>query len=280
VLVTLVAGVLLWRRSRVARVATVTGLVFAVAGVGPKVVVNGEETGIAGPWSLISSGHVPVLELLQPTRLTLVVTAVVGLLVALAWQELRSAGLNHRRLGHAAIALALVPITPWIMPSMDAPSVPAFVADGHWREYTPTGYSVLPAPVPNNADGIWTLRYSARGRQEFVIPHGYFIGPDENGRGWYGPVSRQTTFWVNHVAHHGVIDGRTDDLIAPTDEMKRVMKEDLVFWKVGVVVLGPHPRQRQLKMLWDQVLGPGRREHGAWIWDARPITVPGHRPTT
>jgi hypothetical protein len=278
VLVVLVTAALLWRRSRVARIAAITGIVFVIAGIGPEVVINGRERGIPGPWALISSGHVPVLELLQPTRLTMVVIGVVGLLVALAWDALRTVELPRRRaLGMFAIAMALVPITPWIMPTMVAPKVPDFIVDDYWRAYTPPGYTVLPIPVPNNADGIWTLRYSAAGRQEFQIPHGYFIGPDENGRGWYGPVSRQTTFWVNHVAKTGRIDGRDDDLIAPTDEMKVGMKQDLIFWKVGVVVVGPHEHQRELKMLWDQVLGPGRFSHGAWIWDVRWLTVAGNR---
>ena len=81
---------------------------------------------------------------------------------------------------------------------------------------------------------------------------------------------------MNHVARHGVIDGRTDRLIASTDEMKVAMKSDLVFWRVGVVVAGPHPRQEQLKQLWDQVLGPGVWSHGAWIWDVRWLTVLGN----
>jgi hypothetical protein len=308
VLVVIVAAVLLWRRSKLARVATITGIVFVIAGIGPEVVIGGEGRGIPGPWSLISSGHVPVLELLQPTRLTLVVVGVVGLMVALAWDAvvgpaspgLRSAGSVAteatregdaekaprraraerapigRAVGAFAIAMALVPITPWIMPTMVAPKVPDFIVDDHWRDYTPPGYTVLPIPVPNNADGIWTLRYSAAGRQEFQIPHGYFIGPDENGRGWYGPVSRPTTFWVNHVAKYGKIDGRDDGLIAPTDEMKVGMKQDLVFWRVGVIVVGPHPHERELKMLWDQVLGPGVYSHGAWIWDVRWLTALGN----
>ena len=89
VLVVIVAAVLLWRRSKPARVATITGIVFVIVGIGPEVVIGGKGRGIPGPWSLISSGHVPVLELLQPTRLTLVVVGVVGLMVALAWDALR-----------------------------------------------------------------------------------------------------------------------------------------------------------------------------------------------
>jgi hypothetical protein len=276
VLVLVACAVLLWRRSAAARVATVTGLVFAIAGIGPQVVLRGTPRDIPGPWRLISSGHVPILQLVQPTRLTLVVIGTVGVLLALAWDRLRGlAPPMRRRVGFAAIALALVPITPWPMPTHQATPVPAFISNGHWRKYVPPGYTVLPSPVPNNADGVYTLRWSVRARQEFPIPHGYFIGPDENGRGWYGPPSRKTTFWVNHVARFGVIDGRTDNLIAPTDEMKVTMKEDLVYWKVAVVVVGRHEHEEQLKQLWDQVLGPGVSVDGAWVWDVRWLTALG-----
>ena len=82
-----------------------------------------------------------------------------------------------------------------------------------------------------------------------------------------------TTFWVNHVAKHGVIDGRPDNLIAPTDQMRVQMKADLVYWHTAVVVLGQHEHEQQLKELWDQVLGPGQWVRGAWIWDVRWLTA-------
>jgi hypothetical protein len=274
VLVVLACAVLLWRRSRAARTAAIVGAVFAIAAIGPQLVINARATGVSGPWALISSGHVPVLELVQPTRLTLVVIGALGVLVALAVDRLRTQPVIRRRLGYAAIALALLPIAPWPLPTERATPVPSFISNGYWRPYVPPGYTVLPVPVPNNADGIYTLRWSVRADQEFQIPHGYFIGPDEHGHGWYGPPSRMTTFWVNHVAKHGVIDGRTDNLIAPTDQMKVQMKADLVYWHTAVVVLGQHVHEQQLKELWDQVLGPGQRVHDAWIWDVRWLTAP------
>lgn len=279
VLVALVAAVWLWRRSTVARTTSIVGLVFVILALGPEITISGKHTGVPGPWALISSGHVPVLNLVQPTRLTLVVIGAVGVLVALAWDRLREVRAPRWRVsGRAAVALALVPVTPWIMPTHDATPIPAFISGGYWRAYVPDGYTLLPAPVPNNADGIYTLRYSVRARQEFPIPHGYFIGPDQNGRGWYGPVSRETTFWVNHVAKRGFINGHDEaHRTTASDGMIVRMKEDLVFWRVAVVVVGPHEHQAELVQLWQSVLGPPVYTHGAYVWDVRWLTVLGQR---
>jgi hypothetical protein len=277
VIVLVTAAALLWRRSRVARLSTITGVVFVLAAVGPELRVKGEFRGIPGPWALVSSGHVPVLNLLQPTRLTLVVVGIAGMLVALAWDRLSEVRVDRRRWGYAAIAVALIPTAPWIMPTMNAPEVPAFITEGTWRRYTPEGYTVLPSPVPNNSDGIYSLRYNVRARQEFPIPHGYFIGPDENGRGWYGPVSRKTTFWVNHVQRHGEIDGHdAAHRLVPSEPMIAEMKRDLVYWKVAVVLIGPTQHREELRTLWTQVLGSEPQTvDGAYVWDVKWLTAPG-----
>jgi hypothetical protein len=275
VLSVLVAAVLLWRRSAPARVAISTGVVFTIASLGPELIVDGRPRGIPGPWALISSAHVPILNLLQPTRLTLVVTGVVGVLVALAWEHLQAAGPNRRWLGRLAIAAALVPIFPWLMPTHDATPIPAFITGGYWKQWVPDGYTILPAPVPNNADGIYTLRWTVVAGEEFPIPHGYFLGPDDNGRGWYGPVSRETTFWVNHVAKFGFIEGHDEaHRTTPSAGMIARMHEDLQFWHVAIVVIGPHEHEQQLKELWAGALGPPMFLHGAYVWDVKSFTQP------
>jgi hypothetical protein len=286
VVLALAAAVLLWRRSAVARTAAITGLIFAVASVGPEVVINGKPRGIQGPWALVSSGEVPVLNLLQPTRLTLVVTGVVGVLVALAWERLRPLagagwrragwrGAGWRRAGQAAIVLALLPIIPWALPTREATPIPEFITGGYWKQWVPDGYTLLPAPVPNNADGIYTLRWTVAAREEFPIPHGYFLGPDQNGNGWYGPVSRETTFWVNHVAKFGYIEGHdAAHRTTPSNGMIVRMREDLQYWHTAIVVLGPHVHEQELKQLWEGVLGPPFYLYGAYVWDVRYLTGP------
>ena len=95
VLVALAALVLLWRRSLAARIAGVLVVVFTVAAIGPKVRFNGVETTIDGPWAYISD-DLPLVEMMMPTRLTLVVTGAVGVLLALAW-DARAGGPGRPR---------------------------------------------------------------------------------------------------------------------------------------------------------------------------------------
>ncbi len=84
VLLSVVALALLVRRSLVARILAVLVVVFSVAALGPEIRFNGELTGIAGPWSYIPA-DLPLVEMMMPTRLTLVTTAALGVLLALAW---------------------------------------------------------------------------------------------------------------------------------------------------------------------------------------------------
>jgi hypothetical protein len=91
VLVTLAAIVLLWRRSLAARIAAVLVAVFTVASLGPRIRLNGVETEVYGPWHYVPD-DLPLVEMMMPTRLTLVVTGAVGVLLALAWDAVAQAG--------------------------------------------------------------------------------------------------------------------------------------------------------------------------------------------
>lgn len=276
VLVVIGAAVLLWRRSRTARVASLIGLGFAIAGLGPELSVNGEPRDIPAPWALVTDNHLPLANLLVPARLTLVTTAVVGLLVALAWDHLpRISGERRRRVCTAAIVLALVPTAPWALPTKTAPPIPEFITGGHWRPYVPPGFSMLPLPVPNNSDGMFTLRWSVQTGQEFPIPHGYFLGPDENGKGLFGPPPRETTYWVNHVSRKGELAGHDEaHKTSPSEGMRVRMRQDLVYWRVAIVVLGPQEHEDALRQMWEHVLGKPMHLYGAYVWDVRWMTAP------
>lgn len=91
VLLSVVALVLLVRRSLPARIAAVLIVVFTVASIGPRVRFNGVETGVRGPWSYVSD-DLPLVEMMMPTRLTLVVAAAVGVLLALTWDAAHRQG--------------------------------------------------------------------------------------------------------------------------------------------------------------------------------------------
>jgi hypothetical protein len=270
VVLALLLIVLLWRVSLAARTAAVVGVVFAVASLGPYVRLNGVETTIAGPWHYISD-DLPLVEMMMPTRLSLVVAAVVGVLVALGWDRVATsavwAGPHRRRvriLAYAAIALALLPLVPKPLPAMHVDLPPKFITSGEWRPYVPAGRTLVPVPVPSNVHGLSTLRWSALTGHEFPVPGGYFIGPGPQGEGIFGAAPRPTSMLM-----YGVIDTGQVPAITATERSQAV--DDLRFWRASVVVLGEHPRADQLRALITALLGPAQRVDDVWLWDVRAL---------
>nr|WP_244282700.1 hypothetical protein [Micromonospora chersina] len=279
VLVALVALVLLVRRSLPARIVAVLVVVFSVAAIGPKVRFDGVETGVDGPWAYVPD-DLPLVEMMMPTRLSLVVAAAVGVLLALAWDALSGRGrppvpaqrtgsapaASRRRwlrpVGYAAVVAALLPLFPRPLPAQQIDPPPHFITAGGWRPYVPDGRTLVPVPIPSNVHGLPTLRWSALTGQEFPIPAGYFIGPNEAGEGVFGAPNRPTSTLI-----YSTMDANR---VPPlTDENRRQALDDLRFWKASVVVLGANPREAVLRELMTQLLGEPRRVDDVWLWDVR-----------
>ncbi|WP_373870725.1 hypothetical protein [Micromonospora sediminimaris] len=281
VLLSVVALALLVRRSLVARILAVLVVVFSVAALGPEIRFNGELTGIAGPWSYIPA-DLPLVEMMMPTRLTLVTTAALGVLLALAWDAVadshrptvpaprapEATATDRRRLrwqhvvGYAAITLALLPLLPRPLPAEPVDPPPTFITSGAWRPYVPDGRTLVPVPIPSNVHGLSTLRWSALTGHEFPIPAGYFIGPNENGEGVFGAPNRPTSTLIYQTMDAG-------ELPEISDENRRQAVEDLRFWRASVVVLGKHPREPVLRELLTALLGDPQRVDDVWLWDVR-----------
>ncbi|MEH0975138.1 hypothetical protein V6U77_28820 [Micromonospora sp. CPCC 205546] len=285
VLLSVVALVLLVRRSLTARILTVLVVVFAVASIGPKVRLNGVETETDGPWAYISD-DLPLVEMMMPTRLALVVAAALGVLLALAWDAVAgngrppvpapragdddttdAAGPRRRWLrpvGYAAVALAVLPLFPRPLPAQPVDPPPHFITAGGWRPYVPQGRTLVPVPIPSNVHGLPTLRWSALTQHAFPIPGGYFIGPNELGEGVFGAPNRPTSTLVYSTMDSNAVP-------ALTDENRRQAVEDLRFWRASVVVLGAHPREAVLRELMTALIGPPQRVDDVWLWDVRPL---------
>ncbi|TDB80893.1 hypothetical protein [Micromonospora sp. KC721] len=289
VLVALASLLLLWRRSLAARICGVLVVLFTLGAIGPKVRFNGVETTVDGPWAYISD-DVPLVEMMMPTRLALVTTAAVGVLLALAWDAAAGYGRRpapaprpaaedatgesppavpaHRRwirpVGYAAVALAVLPLFPRPLPAQHVDPPPRFITAGGWRPYVPAGRTLVPVPIPSNVHGLSTLRWSALTGLEFPVPGGYFIGPNEKGEGVFGAPNRPTSTLI-----YTTMDaGRVPEL---TEENRRQAVADLRFWKASVVVLGDHPREAVLRELMTGLLGPAQRVDDVWLWDVRPL---------
>ncbi|KAB1929945.1 hypothetical protein F8271_27980 [Micromonospora sp. ALFpr18c] len=286
VLLSVVALVLLVRRSLPARIAAVLIVVFTVASIGPRVRFDGVETGVRGPWSYVPD-DLPLVEMMMPTRLTLVVAAAVGVLLALTWDAASRQGspaadrppvpaqrtgepsvASRRRwlrpVGYAAVTLAVLPLFPRPLPAQQIEPPPHFITAGGWRPYVPAGRTLVPVPIPSNVHGLPTLRWSALTGQEFPVPGGYFIGPNELGEGVFGAPNRPTSSLIYSTMDAGTVP-------ALTDENRRQAVEDLRFWRASVVVLGAHPREAVLRELVTALIGPPQRVDDVWVWDVRTL---------
>ncbi|HEY0696644.1 MAG TPA: glycosyltransferase family 87 protein [Micromonospora sp.] len=265
---TLLVIVLLWRVSLATRIAAVLIAVFTFASIGPQVRVDAEDTGIAGPWAYVPD-DLPLVEMMMPTRLSLVVAGAIGVLLALAWDQVATtptggdpARRRVRILAYGAIGLALLPIFPRPLPAMHVDAPPRFITSGAWQRYVPEGRTLVPVPVPSNVHGLSTLRWSALTGHAFPVPGGYFIGPGPDGAGIFGAAPRPTSALI-----YATMDS---DAVPPvTEENRRAALDDLRYWRASVVVLGAGPDEAVLRQLLTELLGPGQRVDDVWLWDVR-----------
>jgi hypothetical protein len=277
-LLAVACAALLWRRSRAGddpvsratlRAVLVVGGVFAVLSLGPRLKWFGEITEVPLPYAIL--GRVPVFDAALPARLALVVTPVVGLL--LAWTLALSRG-GFGRVGRvawpAAVAVALLPLVPIPLITDEREPVPDFITSGRWREYVSDG-GVL-APVPPTSDLLpdgqrWQAHALAARQGEFAIPAGFFLGPGgPDGRGRIGPVPRPTADLLAEVARTGVVP-------PITESDRAAARADLAYWRAEVVVLPDRVHGAKwpvhvaaVRRATTDLLGPPRRVDDVWLW--------------
>jgi hypothetical protein len=278
------AMVMLWRRADPGRRATlralaITGGMFAVLSLGPRLRIMKDASGVAMPYSLIA--HLPLFDSALPGRLALVVVGVFGIVLAFAADRLLTAPLRSRRarIGWAAgFAAALVPIIPMpLLHSVRAP-LPHFITGGTWRQYVPDGGALTALPLASNVtpDGQrWQAYTLAHGGPHFVIPGGYFLGPGgEKGKGRIGAPPRPTDRLLLRAARLGIapVVDRFDQ------EQARI---DLAYWNVSAVILpdqvsgeGWPLAHDVLKQAATDLLGPPIRVDDVWLWRITPGTDP------
>lgn len=278
-LVLAIAGFgLLWRhagpgRRPALRALAVTAAVFTVLSWGPRVKIFGQHTDVPLPYALL--GHLPVFNAALPSRLALVVAPVVGVLLAFAVDCLATAAPRRVAIGWSAgFAVALLPLLPATLLTVEREPVPAFITSGDWREYVSPGGVLTPAPLTLDVapDGQRWQAYALAHRQgEFAIPAGFFLGPGgPDGRGRIGPVPRTLDPLLLRVA-------QTGRLPTITDATRRAVRDDLRYWRVEVVVLAdrvhgpkfPIHEDALLRAATD-LLGPPQRVDDVWLWRVGP----------
>jgi hypothetical protein len=262
------SAVLLWRTSRVARLVTLTGVVFAALSLGATVYADGRSTGIPGLWWPL--GRIPGVAALPPTRLALVVAVCVGVLLALAIDRMPaagpvSAGLTLRRVWIVAVLVALVPTLPGpLQATQQINTTPRFITAREWLPYVGKGQTVV--LVPSTGAGLDAALFQAVARQEFAIPRDYLTGPDFSAGGSAMSERSPTARLLRSVADSGAVP-------QITPEMRRAAVADLRAWHAAVLVLvGGTIREKPVRQVVIELTGivPGWTD-GVYVWDVRTL---------
>ncbi|MGW0506521.1 DUF2079 domain-containing protein [Micromonospora sp. NPDC003241] len=274
-LLTVACFVLLWRSATPRRRATLWGLgvlavVFTALSFGPVAKVNGHRTDLPMPFDLL--GQLPVVNAALPARLALVVTPVIGLLLAFAVDRLR-----HHRPGRAAavawtaaFAVALVPLVPTPLLTIEREPIPRFITSGAWRDYVSPGGVLTPAPLALDVypDGQRWQAYALANRQgEFAIPSGFFLGPGgPDGRGRIGPVPRPFGALLDQAARSGLPP-------IVTEGTREEVRADLEHWRIETVVLPDEVHgakwpvdEEALRRTLTLLFGEPERVEDVWLW--------------
>jgi hypothetical protein len=234
--------------------------------------LHGTDLGVPAPWAVLE--HVPLLQNVLPTRFALVAVPALGALLALGFEALRRAVDRYAQLPGPGLALALSTAVLVLLPVVPTPlvvdprtPVPAFFAEGTWREYVDDGGSVLAAPPPSVGDAR-ALEWQAESRWGFPVVAGYFVGPDgtpERG-GQYGASWTPLTTWLNEVAE-------SDTASAPTPEELALYRQDLGSARVDAIVLPEdRPSAGSLLASLSSAFGAPQRLGGVYVWDVRSLT--------
>ena len=182
---TLAAGVALWRH-RVARALFIAAVIFGVLSLGSRIRYDGRLTEQVGPWKLLAG--LPLFDSVVPTRLALVVTPLLGVLVALVADRFvaKSAdpdrpdlGVSGRVVWSSRCSWRSFPLLPTPQPASPRDQLPDFFTSGQWRAHLPADATVVPVP------GGWfeyleAMEWATAADLDFSIVGGYFLGPDTN----------------------------------------------------------------------------------------------------
>ncbi|MFI7490771.1 hypothetical protein ACIBXA_20545 [Micromonospora echinaurantiaca] len=276
-LAVLVVALVWWlRRNVVVLGLAALGLLLGLLSLGREIRFNGRETGIPGPWAALE--NLPILHSVVPTRWSLALTPVIGLLLAYGAECVRTLAARFptarpqlRFATATVLTMALLPLLPTPLPAERLDAVPTFVTSGAWRPYVAGGRSVVTLPLPDSTYAE-PLRWSAMTRLEMPIARGYFLGPDtrpdspERGAALFTAPPRPTSSFFDIIQSTGAVPP-----ITPQARVDAV--DDLRYWRAGVVILGPHPQSVALRRGMIELTGirPGRIG-GVWVWDVRALT--------
>jgi hypothetical protein len=249
------------RRNAVAIAIAVTGLVMSTLALGRELTVNQQPTGTPGPWALVS--QLPLFDSVVPTRLTMFVTPLIAILLAMSITETNRmvAESGIRFAWVCAIAAALLPIFPTPVDVSANQKTPDFFTSGQWRSYIPVGATVLPIPLGWN-DNVSIMQWQLATDLSFRTVGGYYLAPPPSGsdrRAKFGPQEGAAIQVFNSVSDRG--------LVAGWDSNSEQVMSDLHSKHVDVVILPDSAgNAEQLRTAANQLLGAGEHVLDVWVW--------------
>lgn len=270
------AVALLWwlRRNVVVLGLAAVGAVFVLFSLGREIRFDGRDTGIPGPWAALE--NLPILHSVVPTRWSLALTPIVGILLALGAEHARRLARRHpaargqiRFATTTVLTMALLPLLPTPLPAVRREPTPTFITSGAWRPYLAGGHSLVTLPLPDTTYAV-PLRWSAETRLELPLARGYFLYPDTrpgaDREALFTAPPRPTSSFFTQI--------RKTDAVPPITPQDRVAAvDDLRYWRAGVVLLDPrlhqagalHRGMTELTGITPTFTG------GVWLWDVRPL---------
>lgn len=280
-LLALLAVVIWLRRDAIVRSLAATGLVFALLSLGSEPKMNGEPLDIVAPWGWLDT--LPLFDSVVPTRLALVVTPVVGCMIAIAVSrfdeaiqrradatvlgEVTAEGTVVRLLGVVALAMVLGPLTPTPLPVFARPFVPPFFTTAMYKEHVPSGGTVLGVP-PGWSPALHTMQWQTAANLDFKIFGGYFLAPnpdDPERVAMFGPTYPMTMAMLSQIAEQNAT-------VTVTPELREQAATDFRLTGVTTLVMPAHHwKAEELRTVLDALVGKGELVGGMWVWDVRPI---------
>lgn len=275
-LVILFFGLIVWMRRSITVVALgVVALLYAAMSLGPRIFLNGINTGVPGIWAVLHS--VPVLNSAVPTRWAMAIAPAVGIVLALGVQRAfdlvkaqPSARGPVRVAMITAVAMALVPLAPTPLTIAPIEATPAFVTSGAWKQYVDDNHTVVTLPLPDSGYPD-PLRWSAQTGQDMRIAGAYALLPNENP---LNPNDRTALFSPPWRPTSGLMASIKQGNPIPeiSDTRREMTLADLRYWKAGVIMLTPQVRDIEMLRVMSDLLGfEPTWTGGAWIWDVRQL---------
>lgn len=176
----IVAAVVCWRDMRV-RVAAVACAVLEILSLGGTQTVRGVTLML--PWHWLA--HLPVLSQMLPNRLSLLADGLAAVVLAVSLDlTLSTAHRSRWRRQGLPVTLALIAVVPLIplpISTVQAPPVPAGYRAAFIRLALPRDARVLVLPVPYGS--AWQpLRWYGETGYPGSMNGGYFLGPNRSGQ--------------------------------------------------------------------------------------------------